>query len=388
MNSSDDISKKIKSFHEQATTFAHCDDFGSTDDNYLENLKFYLSAVGNEAVLSEIGKAKLGQTVIDNLVARLYAKKGLVQYPECLDQPIVKPIIVVGLPRSGTTALHKLLASAPDTQSLEYWLAMFPMPRPSRETWNNTKEFRQVDGTLTDVNERSPDLKKAHHYGAEIPDECNRIICHSFASWSLQAFAFTRTFGKWVLSQNLTNAYERYKQILQLIGYKNHSRWVLKDPLHLPYIDLLMKLFPDACLVHISREPSQSMPSVCSGIYAFLSPYQPNIEKREFGKQVAEEYALMTDRFMELRDQLNSNQFLDVSYSDLITDPVSLAKKIYRHFDIDVGAEGEACFERWRQENKRDKYGRHIYTAEEYGLSRETLNDRFGEFRKRYLHQD
>lgn len=381
----DSISTRIEKLHDQAAAFAGYENFGGNDDNYLEGLRAYLETAENEANLTDLGKAVVDQIVLGNLIGRLYAERGLEQYPECLSQPIVKPIIVVGLPRSGTTALHKLLASVPRTQSLEYWLAMFPMPRPPKETWQSLEQYRQVDLGLTEMMKSAPDMLKIHPYGADIPDECNRIICHSFQSWALKAIPHTQTFGKWVLKRDLSKAYERCKKVLQLIGYRNPARWVLKDPLHPPFIDLLLAQYPDACIVHIYREPSESIPSVCNGIYTFAAPYQQNVDKREYGQDTAEEYALMMDRFMELRSKLDPTRFLDVSYTDMITDPVSLAKRIYRHFDIDIGIDGAQSLEKWHQGNKRDKFGKHHYTAEQYGLSREMLNERFTKFRKQYL---
>lgn len=379
------IASRIEQYHQQAAGFVGYSNFGASDDNYLEALRVYLTSVDTEVELTEAGQGMLDQIIVGNLISRLFTERGIEQNPDCLKQPIIKPIIVTGLPRSGTTALHKILASAPNAQAPANWLCSFPMPRPPRDTWPSIELFQMVDKAMQAMNESAPDLKKGHLFGAAETEECNRILSHSFSTYALRALPYTPSYGEWLIRQNLTGAYQRHKRVLQLIGYQNQNTWVLKDPLYMPFIDTILKLYPDACIVQACREPSEAIASVCNVMHTFSGPYQKNIDKHEFGRRTAEDYAYMMDRFMALRAGLNPKQFLDVSYLDIVSDPVSLAKRIYKHFDIDVGTDGEANLKQWLVGNPKDRFGQHSYTLEEYGLSRETVNERYAKYRSEYL---
>lgn len=385
MSGKSSIAAKIERHQQQAAAFVGYDNFGGNDDNYLEGLRTYLEACENTADLTEAGQSMLDQVVVGNLASRLFGERGFEQYPECLKQPIVKPIIVVGLPRCGTSVLHKILASAPETQSLENWLASFPMPRPPRETWPDLEPYRMVVKALDDLNEKSPDLKKAHLLDANEPDECNRIFTHSFSSWSLMALPYNRAYRQWILRQDLTKAYQRHKKVLQLIGYRNKGTWVLKDPLHLTFVDIILKLYPDACIVHTCRDPGEVMASLCNTMRLVEAPYQKKLDNHKLGEMILDDFAYMMDRFMALRTRLDPARFLDVRYTDVVSDPVTLAKRIYRHFDIDIGADGESNLQQWLKKNKKDRFGKHHYTLEEYGLTRDMVNDRYAKYREQYL---
>lgn len=379
------ISARIDQYHQQAAGFVGYSNFGSTDDNYLEALRVYLTSVEKEAELTDAGQTMLDQIIVGNLVSRLFTERGIEQYPECLNQPIIKPIIVTGLPRSGTTALHKILASAPSAQTPANWLCSFPMPRPPRETWHGLELYQMVDKAMQAMNESAPELKKGHLFGAAETEECNRVLSHSFSTYALRALPYTPSYGEWVIRQDLTGAYLHHKKVLQLIGSQNQKTWVLKDPLYMPFIDIILKLYPDACIVNACREPSEAVASVCNVMHTFGGPYQKNIDKHEFGRRTSEDYAFMMDRFMELRARSDPSRFLDVSYPDIVSDPVSLAKKIYKHFDIDIGTDGEANLKQWLADNAKDRFGKHSYTLDEYGLSREMVDERFAKYRKKFL---
>lgn len=375
---------RIEQLHEQATQLTGLKDFGD-EDEYLPGLNAFLEAVDAEVELTEFGAQLLGQMLLGGLVGRLAAYKGFADYPDFVAAPIRKPIIVTGFTRSGTTALHKLLASAPGTQGMEYWLTTFPMPRPPRDAWPEIPAYRQTVEGLNHLYELMPAMRAVHFMSADEPDECWRIIAHCFMTYSLLGFFWAPSYGDWLLNQDRGKAYEYYRKVLQLIGYRNNSTWVLKDPMHLPSIDLLLKQFPDACIVHTCREPVEVMPSSCSLMYTAAAPLQKNIDKIRFGRKTCEDYAAYMDQFMAHRAGLDPRHFLDVRYEDIVNDPVALARDIYRHFDIGIDEQGEQVLHQWRQGNQQHKYGRHEYRLEDYGLEKDRINTRLARYREAYL---
>lgn len=385
MNRSASITSRIAQAREQAAGLVGLDDFGSTDDGHREALTAWLEAVDEEAELTPFGEQMLGQMVIGALVARLIAEKGFREHPAAGQARISKPIIVTGFTRSGTTALHKLLASAPGTQALEYWLTTFPMPRPPRESWNDLPPYRQTVAGLAQLYELAPEMRKIHYMAADEPDECWRVLSHSFMSYAVLGFVWAPTFGSWLAKADRGGAYARYRRVLQLIGQGNPSTWVLKDPMHLPTIDLVLEQFPDACIVHTCREPAEVMPSVCSLMHAASGPFQRNIDMPAFGRRIFEDYSSQMDQFMDKRSRLDPARFLDVQYEDVVSDPVSLARRIYAHFDIPIGTEGEARLRQWQAGRTQHQFGKHEYGLEEYGLRAEEINERLAAYRRAYL---
>lgn len=376
--------KEIEQLHEQARGLTGLADFGSNDDGYLEGLDALMTAAEAEVSFNAIGQQMYQQMLVGGLVGRLMAEQGFRERPQCLETPIVKPIIVTGFTRSGTTALHRLLSSAPNTQGLEYWLGSFPMPRPPRADWPQYPLFQQTAGGLEQLYTLAPHLRSIHSMRAEEADEDRLILAHSFKTYALMGFIWAPSYGDWLLQSDRRGAYARMRRVLQLIGHGTAATWVLKDPMHLPNIDLLLEQFPDACIVHTCREPTDVMPSVCSLMHAVAAPFQ-RIDKPSFGRRIFADYAEQMDRFMALRRRLDPSRFLDVQYDDLVRDPVAVAKRIYRHFDVDIGAEGEAALQSWHRDNTQHKYGRHEYTLEEYGLEAGQVNERLSDYRRNYL---
>lgn len=381
------LSSRIEQLHEQAAGLVGLKDFGS-DDGYLDGLNALIDAVEAEAELTEVGQQMFAQQLIGGLVGRLLAEKGFTDHPQCLAASIKKPIIVTGFTRSGTTALHKLLVSVPGTQGLDCWLTAFPMPRPPREIWDGIPAYQQTVTGLEQLYTLAPDMKKIHLIRADEPDECWRIFTHSFMTYSLLGFVWAPPYADWLLTVDRRKAYARYRKVMQLIGYQNASTWVLKDPMHLPSIDLVLEQFPDACIVHTCREPVEVMPSVCSLMNTVTTPFQNNIDKHQYGRRIFSDYAWQMERFMELRKKLDPGRFLDVQYNDIVRDPVTVAKNIYRHFDIDIGAPGEQALQRWQQENTQHKFGKHEYRLEDFGLSQGVINERLANYRQTYLQRN
>jgi hypothetical protein len=245
--------------------------------------------------------------------------------------------------------------------------------------------FQQVKQGLDMLYERAPAMRVAHSMAADEPDECWRLMVFNYITYSLIGFLWAPSYGDWVLKSDRSKAYAYYKRVLQLIGYRNPSTWVLKDPMHLPSMDLLLNLFPDACIVQTCREPTEVMPSVCSLMYAAASPFQKNINKISFGRKICEDYATYMDHFMAQRAKIDPKHFLDVQYRDIVSDPVALTRNIYKHFDIAIDAQGEQVLREWGKNNQQNKYGKHEYGLAEYGLDYDQVNERLANYRRAYL---
>ena len=243
-----------RDLHASATKACGLDDFGVDDDNYREALGVLLDSYARDADLTEFG-SKMSRFFVRNaLVARLLSEAAWKQYPQHADVTIERPIFVTGLPRTGTTALHRLLSADPRHQGLELWLAEFPQPRPPRETWSENPVFQQLDAQFTKAHNENPDYTGLHYMTADDVEECWQLLRQSLHSVSYETLAHIPTYARWLAKQDWTRPYQRHRKNLQLIGLNDaEKRWVLKNPSHLFALDALFATYPDALVIQCHR---------------------------------------------------------------------------------------------------------------------------------------
>ncbi len=220
----------VDDLHASAVKACGLDDFGVDDDNYREALGVLLESFRRDADLTEFGSKMQRFFVRNALVARLVSEAAFKQYPQHVDVPIERPIFVTGLPRTGTTAIHRLLTADPRHQGLELWLAEFPQPRPPRETWSQNPVFQQIDAQFTKAHEENPDYTGLHYMTADEVEECWQLLRQSLHSVSYETLAHLPTYSQWLAKQDWTKPYQRHRKNLQLIGLNDaEKRWVLEE---------------------------------------------------------------------------------------------------------------------------------------------------------------
>ncbi|CAA0080655.1 Uncharacterised protein [Halioglobus japonicus] len=372
-------SELFDGLHEQARAISGLDDFG--DSYYRDNLKYLLNAYDATAQLSEQGRAVIAKTLLDCLVSRLLSVDGWKKNPQCLKQTIESPIFVIGLPRTGTTALHKLLAADPDCQYLEYWLATSPMTRPPRQLWKDNAHYARAEKSLQELYARADGLKSAHHMTAETADECRFLLMQDFVGMTYPCNATIPDYESWIVDTNLVPAYQRHRDNLCLIGANDQSkRWVLKNPGHIFALQALVAVYPDCKIIQTHRDPSALIPSVSSLVYRVRSVNEPGVSKAQVGRQMLDQWAQSLDRCIEARKAIEPDQILDIYYDDFVADAIGTARSIYSHFDLTMSAETEKSLASWHDDNRQGKHGVHDYSAQEYGLSADIIRDRFADY--------
>ena len=201
----------VDELHASATKACGLDDFGSDDDDYREALGVLLESYRRDADLTEIG-SKMNRFFVRNaLVARLMSEAAWKQYPQHADVTIERPIFVTGLPRTGTTALHRLMSSDPRHQGLELWLAEFPQPRPPRETWSENPVFRELDARFTQAHNENPEYTGLHFMTADEVEECWQLLRQSLHSVSYETLAHLPTYSQWLAGRDWIKPYERHR---------------------------------------------------------------------------------------------------------------------------------------------------------------------------------
>lgn len=369
----------VEDLHASAVKACGLEDFGSDDDNYREALAVLLESYQRDADLTELGSKMQRFFARNALVARLVSEAAFKQYPEHTDVPVERPIFVTGLPRTGTTAVHRLLAADPRHQGLELWLAEFPQPRPPRETWSQNPVFQQLDAQFTKAHEENPDYTGLHYMTADEVEECWQLLRQSLHSVSYETLAHLPTYSRWLARQDWTKSYRRHRKNLQLIGLNDRDkRWVLKNPSHLFALDALFATYPDALVVQCHRPAETIMASMCSLAEHTTAGWSNTFVGDVIGADSMETWSRGLELFNAVRAEHDPTQFYDLDYFALIKDPISVVDDIYRHFGIEFTDAARAAMTATHDESKKGpRAPKHTYSLADYGLTDAQVKERF-----------
>jgi Sulfotransferase family len=369
----------VDDLHASAVKAAGLDDFGVDDDNYREALGMLLESYRRDADLTEFGSKMCRFFVRNALVARLVSEAAWKHYPQHADVAIERPIFVTGLPRTGTTAIHRLLTADPAHQGLQLWLAEFPQPRPPRETWSENPVFAQLDAQFTKAHEEDPDYTGLHYMTADEVEECWQLLRQSLHSVSYETLAHLPTYSRWLAEQDWTKPYRRHRKNLQLIGLNDaEKRWVLKNPSHLFALDALFATYPDALVVQCHRPAETIMASMCSLAQHTTDGWSNVFTGEVIGQDSLETWSRGLELFDAERAKHDPAQFYDLDYFEFVKDPLAVVEGIYGRFGIEfTDAARDAMATMHAESQKGPRAPKHTYSLADYGLTPEIVKERF-----------
>lgn len=367
--------------HDEAAEIVGDDDFG--DPSYLEGLRVLLHAYDGEARLNDYGHDAARQTVRDVLVQRLRCERQWKDLPQVLDTRIERPIVICGLVRTGSTALHYLMGQDPDLQVLQYWLAGTPQPRPPRAEWARHPDFVRAKAEIDGIYEADPSLKSIHFMMPDGPEECRHLLMQEFTDDSFEANAHVPSYYAWLRQADMLRSYERHRDLLKLIGSTDTEHtWLLKYPVHMRFLRTFLEVYPDACVIQTHRHPLEVFASYVSLIAGFRGIHEDHIDRRDIAERQLELWAAGADDAVDLRRKRDSSQFYDLHFGEFMADPIAAVRNIHTHFGRELSAEGERALRAWHDDNPQHKHGRHTYSTslEDVGLTRTQIVDRFAEY--------
>ncbi|MGN6162418.1 MAG: sulfotransferase family protein, partial [Marmoricola sp.] len=293
-------------------------DFGG--DLHEEGLRVLVEDLASpEAGLTPRGNYFQRSEVKSALVGVLLTQAAFASHPQHAEVAIERPIFLMGLPRTGTTILHRLLHADPGAQGLEMWLTQYPQPRPPRETWESDPIFTAMQQAFTAHHEDSPEFMGIHYMDATTVEECWRLLRQTGKSNSYESLAQVPRYTEWLRKQDWTDAYARHKQNLQLIGLNDpEKRWVLKNPSHMTALDALMTVYPDALIVYTHRPPLSCIGSSCSLSEATTEGHSTTYVGETIGRTQLELWSHSYHAFHDARPKYDQSQFIDVAFTDLV----------------------------------------------------------------------
>ena len=253
----------VDDLHASASRITGLTDFGP--DDYTDGLGVLIESYAQDAGLTPRGEKAARALLRGALVARLLSEAGWHAHPAWATVPAARPVFVTGLPRTGTTALHRLMVADPAYQGLELWLAEAPRPRPPRAAWADDPVFQFVQAACARHHVEHPEFMGVHYVAADQVEECWQLLRQSMRSVSFECLAHLPGYSAWLRDQDWADAYRRHRRNLQLIGLNDAGRrWVLKNPSHLFALDALLAVYPDALVIQTHRAPRAAIASVCS----------------------------------------------------------------------------------------------------------------------------
>ena len=314
-------------------------DFG--EDAFAEGLEILLSALRNEARLNERGQAFLHQRIVGYLSQRLQVEDWYRRYPEIDDVAITAPLIGLGLPRTGSTALSMLLAQDPDVRYLRRWESSQPCPPPS---------------TVQGVDPRIPPDKgemigTRHHVPGDThgPMECHELMALDFKSHIFQSFAEIPSYSTWLVhGADLTPTLRYQRRVMKLLQWGEPARpWRLKCPSHVLWLNALDAAFPDARFVMTHRDPTDVILSVADLYADIIGSFATEIDRPYIGRLNVEHWSLGMDRALKFRAGGADDRFYDIAFRAMQDDPIAEITGLYAWLGAPVGAEFEARMQSW-----------------------------------------
>ena len=354
---------------------------------FFEGLNRLIDSINNEANLNEIGIQAQPIRIQGLLSNRLRFEEDLKKFPEILDQEIIAPIVIVGLPRTGSTMTHRLLASDPNHTAMLWWEGRYPALLPGEKRGDIEARMELGKAEVDAVVAASPEALDIHPWDYKGADEEILLLEHNFLSTVPESFMALPSYSKWIEEQDHTLAYEDLKKFIQYLQWQNpgreKKRWVLKSPHHLGFIDKMISVFPDAKIIQTHRDPIKTVPSFCSMCANLFEPLTTNFDKVFIGKHWSNKLTRALNHCMNISEQHPDN-FLDLEFLNMIKDPIDEMKKIYEFIGESFGEKTEVAMEAWREENKHEM-GAHKYSLEEYDLTESQINDNFAKYQQKYI---
>ena len=349
---------------ETAKRRCNLDDFGGGD--FFEGISRLLDSCHRESRLNLIGKIALRTDLIRILCSRLFMHRDRQLYPDVARQEIREPLFIVGLPRSGTTLLHTLLAADPEYRAPLTWEVMTPSP-PTRD--NEKRRIQRATQSCNCLNWLAPTFRHVHAVGAEMPQECVGLMTPTFMSDQFDTMYYVPSYRAWFFRQDLLPAYEYHRRFIQHLQFRQSARrWILKAPTHMFALPTLLSVYPDALFVQTHRAPLDAMASVSSLITILRRVFSDAVDPLVVCREAIQYWSETLDRFLHERDRLAAYRICDVNYIEVCGDPIAAVRRIYEHFGWLLSAEAAQRMRLVLASLPQDQYGRHRYNLSQFGL--------------------
>jgi hypothetical protein len=359
-----------------------------TTREFVEPLVRLVDSVETEGNLTEPGHEGFRQDLVRLLENRLVIDRTIVEHPEILNEDVSDPIVITGLPRTGTTKLQKVLASSSGYQKLPLWQALLPAPVAPAGT-DPDPRIAVIEEQSRLMFEMFPDLMAAHPMRATEPEEEVLLLQLSFREPTNGWFFRAPSYVRWVEEQDRTPTYETLRRTLQYLQWQNGGRagrpWVLKSPAHLGALASVLQVFPRATVVHCHRDIREALPSLARLLELMQTARgAASVDNEELGAFLVEYCSGLWRRNIAQRAALPPDQILDLRYEDIRADIGSAVDRVHAARGIDLDPVTRARMVAWEADNPQHRFGNHVYSLDRFGLTEADLKAAFADYIERF----
>lgn len=370
-----------------ATEQTGLSDFGDTW--FFANIDQLIPALNAQAQLSPEGVYGAQHMITNALVSRLRHVELIKQNPEILEEQVNVTAVLTGLPRTGSTMLHRMLAAAPNLTGVRWFETQNYVPLPGETYGDPTPRKDAAEGILAYMLEAIPELMSIHPMSIEQPDEEVIILGQLFSSSMIESTYFVPDYAQWLSQQNPRHAYDDLIQILQSLQWQDPSRkgksWVLKTPGHLMALDTVLDVFPEAKIVMTHRDPVATVPSYCSMEASLYRMGSTDVTHPMIGAYWLTRLKAWLDHFMSVRAKADPARFIDVSYKELLQHPTQQGERVLSMAGIIMSNEIRDGMAEWIEANKREHRAAHKYTLEDFGLSKADIEHQYSNYITKFV---
>lgn len=345
--------------------------------NMIENAK--------DTEITPMGEFLLNFIVRKTAVNRLRIEDHIKRHPGIEDTPVISPMFVIGLARTGTTLLQNVLSTGPGYRALRLWELATPYPLHRDRERDRRMRLRKADLPLRLMRAAMPDMAIAHDVRAETKEECWILLANTLVLTHTDLVTGLHGWNEYLVDMDRSWVFEEYKRMLQLLAYVTPTkRFVLKCPTHIWNIEPILEVFPDACLIWTHRDPVKSIASACSLISIGRKLFLGRIDPRKVGEMIEDRTHSVIRGAMKARENAGDESFYDVNFETLVRDIPAEVARIRDHFGLPHEAKHEEEVRKYLEKPRKDKPGKHRYGPEQFHLSPEEIEERFGEYIDRF----
>lgn len=358
------------------------------EPQFLEGLQRLSESLESEARLTPLGRLIARERMILSTVNRLNYLEDRRQNPSIAQEKIVAPVVVVGMPRTGSTILHDILAQDPASRAPLTWETMFPSPPPEPDSFETDPRIAACDATFPGVELQIPAFKAMHPMGARLSQECVTTMADTMVSPLFHNQFRVNRYQDWVDHEaDWSRVYEFHEWQLQHLGWKvMRDRWVLKTGAHMWGLEYLLERYPDARIVFTHRDPVKSMTSYASLTALVRSMGSDDVDPIE----IAEDWTARIKRVLErsisirARNEFPQAQFYDMHFQDFVRDQFAVVEQIYDALGLPMTGVAADRMRAFIADNPKNKHGIHRYSPDEFGVDPEKIRESFRPYMQRF----
>jgi len=354
-------------------------DFG--DPSFREPLELLLGDIAGDPDLHPMGRFFHREFLLRFLKNRLKLVEAWSPESAAL-QEVAQPLVILGMPRTGTTRLFNIMARDPAHRTLSLWESYRPTPAPREESLKSDRRRMSARMDQVIANYLGPDMRAIHELRLDGPEECIHLLATSFVSWLLSVEYNAPQYHEFYLSHDQILPYQEFRKTLHYLqSHYKRDRWLLKSPTHSFGIFGLMAAFPEARIVQTHRDPVKVIPSTASMALTARGMGCSQLDASLVGAQVLEQLTCALERTMEARVRIPTEQIADIQYADIIGDPMNVVREIYQKFGWSLSDMAIAEMTDEINSHGQHKHGRHHYTLEQFGYERGKIDATFADYR-------